>query len=166
MRLPEAGARVGEQDDHVGAVAKRLDGENAAFDRFHGVQRIADDVEEHLHQLISIPANPGQDRFELRFNARLGTQVQPAKLHRIVHHGIDIQKRAFGRHLTRETQQIPHQSSCAARLVADFCGGSACFFRHRRIVGQQVGKSQDRRERIIDFVRRPRCKLAQRNQLF
>ena len=59
MRFLDTGTGVGKQDDDVAPVTQRLDRQNAAFVAFHGIDRIADQVEEDLHQLISITANAG-----------------------------------------------------------------------------------------------------------
>ena len=84
-------------------------------------KRVADDVEENLHQLISIAANARENGFELQFDARgPGAQVERAKLHSIVDHGVDVQERAFGGNLARETQKIADERFCAASLVANF----------------------------------------------
>ena len=78
----ESRTRVGEKDDHVAAVTNCLDGEDAAFGGFHGFQGVADDVEENLHQLISVSANAREDGFELHLDTRIpGTQVERTKLH-------------------------------------------------------------------------------------
>src|SRR5712692_1617246 len=167
VRLPDAGAGVREQDYDVAAVAKGLDGQNAALLRFHGIQGVADDVEKNLHQLISVAAHAGKNRFELQLDlCRPRTQVQRTELHGIVHDGVDIEERSLGGHLARESQEISDQGFCAARLVANFCRGRAGLFRNRGIISEQIGKSQDRRKRIIDFVCRAGGKLAERNKLF
>jgi len=105
LRVLEAGAGIGEQDHDVPAVADRLDRQNAAVGRFHGFQSVADNVEENLHQLISISSNTREDGLELQFDACCsGAQVERAKLHGVVHHRIDVKERALRRHLARETQ--------------------------------------------------------------
>ena len=38
--------------------------------RFHGVDGVVDDVEEHLHQLIAVAAHAGKNGFQLQFNSR------------------------------------------------------------------------------------------------
>src|SRR5713226_1264387 len=120
LRVLETGTGVGEQNDHVGAVADRLNGQDTAVGGFHGFQGVADDVEENLHQLISISANAGEDGLELQLDARRpGAQVERAELHGVVHHGVDVEERALSRYLARETQEIANQCFCTARLIAD-----------------------------------------------
>ena len=69
MRVLEAGTGVGEQDDNVAAVTDRFDCQNAARGCFHGLQRIANNVEENLHQLISISAHAGKNGLKVQFDA-------------------------------------------------------------------------------------------------
>src|SRR5258708_14969360 len=123
LRILKAGTGVGEKDDDVAAIADCLDGEDTAFGGFHGLQGVADDVEENLHQLISVSANAREDRLELQLDARCpGAQIQRTKLHGIVHHGVDVQERSLGGYLASEAQEIAHQGFCAARLLAGFLG--------------------------------------------
>src|ERR1700688_1681337 len=65
MRVLEAGTTVGEQDDHVAAVADRFDRQNTARGCFHGFQGVADNVKENLHQLISVTAHSGKNGLKL-----------------------------------------------------------------------------------------------------
>src|SRR5437879_12898736 len=65
MGVLEAGTTVGEQNDHVAAVADRLDRQNTARGCLHGFQGVADNVEENLHQLISITAHAGKNGLHL-----------------------------------------------------------------------------------------------------
>src|SRR6202521_4078507 len=103
MRLLDAGAAVGKQDHDVGAVTNGFDGKNSAVGRFHGIQSVADDIEENLHQLIAIAADTGENGFKLQLDARgSGAQVERAELHGIVHHRVDVQERAFGGNLPGE----------------------------------------------------------------
>ena len=69
IRVLEAGTTVGEQDDNVTTVADRLDCQNTARGCFHGLERVADNVEENLHQLISVSAHAGQNGLQLQFDA-------------------------------------------------------------------------------------------------
>src|SRR5437016_2504186 len=69
MRVLEAGTTVGAQDDNVATVADGLDCQNTARGRFHGLQRVADNVEENLHQLISVSAHAGKNGLKLQFDA-------------------------------------------------------------------------------------------------
>src|SRR6266550_8176577 len=65
MGVLEAGTTVGEQDDNVAAVADRFDRQNTARGCLHGFQGVADNVEENLHQLISITAHAGKNGLQL-----------------------------------------------------------------------------------------------------
>src|SRR5437016_4791206 len=65
MGIFEAGTTVGEQNDHVAAVADRLDRQNTARGCLHSFQGVADNVEENLHQLISITAHARKNGLQL-----------------------------------------------------------------------------------------------------
>src|ERR1700722_819012 len=105
MRFLDSRAGVGEEYDDVAAIANGLDGEHAALVRFHGIDGVIDNVEEHLHQLVAIPAHAGKNRFQLQLNARLcRPQVQRTELQGVGDHGIDVQKSAFRRYLTSEAE--------------------------------------------------------------
>src|SRR5467141_3364009 len=77
MGVLEAGTTVGEQDDNVAAVADRFDGHHTARGCFHGFQGVADNVEENLHQLISITAHTGKNGLKLQLDAgRAETKIE------------------------------------------------------------------------------------------
>src|SRR6266850_2731512 len=61
MRLLDAGAVVGKKDHDVGAVTNSFNGKNSSVGRFHGIQSVADDIEENLHQLIAIATDTGEN---------------------------------------------------------------------------------------------------------
>src|SRR5690348_9508948 len=65
----KTGPRVREKDDDVGAIAHRLDSKDSALRGFHGVDGIANHIEEDLHQLVAISANARKNGFELKFDA-------------------------------------------------------------------------------------------------
>ncbi len=158
---------VQEQDHDVATVANGFNGEHAAFVGFHGVEGVADDIEENLHELVSVATNAGENGLELKLDARgCGAQVESAKLDGVIHDGVEIEKGAFGGHLARKTEQVPYQGFGAARLVADFCCGGARFVRDRGIVGEQIGKAEDGGERIINFMSRAGGELPERDQFF
>ena len=69
-------------------------------------------------------------------------------------------------HLAREAEQIVHQRFGAPGLFANFFRQASGPFRDRRIVGQQLGISEDGRKRIVDFVRRASDQLADGCQFF
>ena len=71
LRILYPWPRIGEKNHYISAVTKRLDGEHSAFDCFHGVDRVTNDVKEHLHQLVSIPAHSRKDGFQLQFESRI-----------------------------------------------------------------------------------------------
>src|SRR5579859_5560158 len=115
MRLFNARASIGKQDDHVAAIAHRFDGQHAAFMRFHGINGIADEIEKHLHELIAISAHSRKNGFELLLDAcRRGAKIEGAKLSGIGHNGVDIKKSALGRNLACKAKQITDQRFCPA----------------------------------------------------
>ncbi len=59
MRFLDTGTGVGKQDNDIAPITQGLDRQNAAFVALHGIDRIVDQVEEDLHQLISITADAG-----------------------------------------------------------------------------------------------------------
>src|ERR1700761_466260 len=166
MRLLDTWTGVGKKNDHAAAIARRLDGKNAALMRFHGIDSVVDEIEKHLHELITVAANTREDRLELQFNARLWRAIERAKLNCVGDDGVDVEERAFRWHLACKTEQVADERLCAASLVSNFSGGRTSLFGKRRIIGEQIGKSENRRERIVDFVRRPCGELAERYKLF
>ena len=147
VRFLDAWSGIREKHDDVGAVAHGLDSENAALRGFHGVDGVADHIEEDLHQLVSIAANAGKNGLELKLDADgAGAHVESAKLHGIGDHGVDVQKRAFRGNLPGKAEKISDESFCAASLVANFRGRGAGFFGKRRVIGQKIGVAKNRRQ--------------------
>src|SRR5205807_9085322 len=97
--------------------------ELASFLRFDVGNGLADAIKEDLQELISVAAHCRKNGFEPLFEACSGrAQVERAKLHGVAHYGIDIEKRALGGNLARETEQISYQCFRPASLFADFRG--------------------------------------------
>ena len=120
---------------------------------FHGIDRVVDDVEEDLHQLIAVAPHSRQHGFELQFDSGFRrTQIERAKLHRVGDDGIDVQEGALWGNLASEAEQVAHQSFGAASLVADLGGGRAGLVGQLGIVSEQIGVTQNRGQWIIDFV--------------
>src|SRR4029077_8358897 len=71
LRVLDARSRVGEQDHDIAAIAYGLDGQHSALACVHRVNRVVDDVEEYLQQLIAISAYARQHGFQLQLDARL-----------------------------------------------------------------------------------------------
>jgi len=151
---------VGEQNDHVGAVADRFNGQNTAVGGFHGLQSIADNVEENLHQLISISRTPGRTDSSCKsMRVVPERRSRAAKLHGVVHDGVDVEERALRRTGARNSADCQPASLCAAPdhgFLKRWCALSP----ELSDVGKQVGKAENGRERIVDFVGRAGGELA------
>ncbi len=133
----------------------------------HGVHCVIHNIEEHLHQLISVAAYTGKHGLQLEFNFCTGiAEVKRAQLHSICHHRVEIKQSALGGHLSSKAQEIANKSFGAAGLVADFRRYRPGFFRKRCIVGQKIGIAEDRGKGIIDFMRSASGELAKRHELF
>src|SRR5258706_1704599 len=161
LRVLNSWPRVGEQDHHIAAIAHGLDGQHSPIARFHRVDPISDNVEKYLQQLIAVSPHARQHGFQLQLDARLRRpQIQRSQLHRIGGHRVDVDQRAFRRHLPRESQQIRHQRLRATRLIANLPRRGASLLRQCRIIRQQIRKTQNRRQRVVDLMRRARRQLA------
>src|SRR5271168_898391 len=107
MRLLDTRAVVREERDDIRAVAHGLDGERAALGSLQGIDRIADDVEKYLHQLIAVAANPRKNGFQLKLDLCCSrAQIEGTKLHSVGDHGVDVQQSALGGDLAGKTQQV------------------------------------------------------------
>src|SRR5262249_12674245 len=136
------------------AIASCFYSEDAAFVRFHGVDGVVHDIEEHLHELITISTNAGKHGLELQFDSRLGRAIERAKLNRVGDDCIDVEKRALRWNLTRKAQEIADERLCPASLISNLRGGGPSFVVQRRVIREQVGKAKNCGERIVDFMRR------------
>jgi len=61
VRLLDAGTVVGEKNDNVGTIAHGFNSKDSVVRGGQGIDRIADDVEKYLHQLIAISAHARKD---------------------------------------------------------------------------------------------------------
>ena len=65
---------------------------------------------------------------------------------------IQLQRLSLRRHLPRKAEQVLHDLLGALRLLQNYAQVFARALGHFRIFHQQVGKSQNGRQRIVDLV--------------
>ncbi len=159
---------VGKKNDHVAFFKQRAHGQRTAAGFLHRIHGVVDDVGEHLKELIGVAPDLRQGVGVMKFDAHiLAAQIDAAELHGAVDNRVDVQRHALlAGHLAREAEQAVDQALGAPRLFSNLFRQAPRPAVHRRIVGQQLGISEDGRQRVIDFMRRPSHQLAKRSQFF
>ena len=132
----------------------------------HRVVGVVQDVQEHLLQLVRISDDLGQRLVEVLDHLdAVALEVVGAQLHGALQDGIQLHRLALRRHLAGKAEQILHDLLGALRLLQNHPQILARALRNFRILHQQVGKSQNGGERIVDFVGDAGDQLSDRRHL-
>ena len=129
----------------------------------HRIVSIVHDVEKHLLQLVRVSDHVGQ--FLIQFLHHLdpvALEVVGPQLHCPPQNSIQLHRLALRRHLPGETQQILHNLLGALRLLQNHPQIFARALRHLLVFHEQIGKTQNRGERIIHLVGDARDQLPDR----
>src|SRR5580704_4004654 len=99
----------------------RTDGENSASRGFHRIHGVADEMKEHLKQLIRIALNPRKQTGSVKVDPDIfAVKIQPPQLHGAIEYRAEIEQLLLGGSLTRKAQQVIHESFGPARLLLNF----------------------------------------------
>ena len=79
-------------------------------------------------------------------------EVVGAQLHGAPQDGVELHRTALRRHLAGKAEQVLHDLLGALRFLQNHAQVLAGGFRKFGILHQQIGKSENRGQRIIDFV--------------
>ena len=120
---------------------------------------------KNLQQLIRVATHGGQDAAIFQLDADIfPAQIQIAQLHGAGQDAIEVQQLFFSGNLPRKTEQIVDQVLGTAGLLADFFSQRMRPGVRGVFDGEHVGITENRGERIIDFMRGARGQLAERSQ--
>src|ERR1043166_3504788 len=161
-------AVVAEQDLDPAAILDRLNLDQAGTPgRLHGVIRLVQDIQEHLLQLVRIADQIRQALIEFLHNlhAVIGKVIR-AQGDGLAQNVVDLERLALRRALAGKTQQVLHDLLGALRLFQDHLQILAGAARDFRILHEQVGKSHDGRERVVDLMGHAGDKLADGSHFF
>src|ERR1700733_1417330 len=105
-RLANAGAGVGEFEDHFIALLASADDKRTTANFFHGVHGIAYNLQAALEKLIGVAPNAGKVGRDFRIPANASAlEVQLFHLYRAACEGADVDERFVGGRLLREAEQ-------------------------------------------------------------
>src|SRR5579863_4400466 len=129
----------------------------------HSVVSIVKNIQKYLLQLVRVTNRLWQFGVELLGDLDTpAVEVVGAQLHRAAENGIELDWPALRRHLTSEAQQILHDLLGPLRLLQNdaqvFPGALGNF----RILHEEVGKTENRGERVVDFMSDAGDELAHR----
>ena len=106
VRLFNSRPGIGKQNRHACAVAHGLDRQRApAVVRLHGVHGVVHNIEEHLHQLISIASYTGKHGFQFEINFCAGvSQIKGTELNGVGDNSVEIEQRTLRGNLPGKAQ--------------------------------------------------------------
>ena len=161
----DAGAVVLKFDRHP-ALRRTRPNDNAAFGlkRFDGLPRVPQDVDEDLLELVRIGHDRRQAGSELLHDRDITrAKVVGHDLEYFLDDSVQRHQLAFRRLLTGEAQQAVHDLVATVSTLGD-----ALEVALRLFVGlgalQQLRKTDDRREGVVELVRHAGHELADRRE--
>src|ERR1700722_3564750 len=98
------------------------DGEQAPLVSFHSVNRIRNNMQEYLNQLIGVTLDHGYGALFLNLYSNVVSAPRARQVHRALQKRPDIHGRAMQGHLLSEAEHVLHQTICAASGIADLGG--------------------------------------------
>ena len=136
----------------------------SARDRLGGV---VDDVHEYLLDLVRVDLDFRQARLELERQLDAGReQLIPEQLMRGLENRPDRLQLAFAFLAAREREQVAYDRRGALRFLTNHCQRLGQPRWHVGRLAQEVGKTDDGGERIVQVVRDARDELTDRRHLF
>ena len=133
----------------------------------HRVICVVQDVEKDLLQLMGVANHVRQALVEMLHNVNaVAVEIIGAQLDRAAQDRIQLERVALRRHLAGEAQQILHDLLGPLRLLQNHTQIFVRRLRQIRILHQKIGKAEDGRERIIDFMGDAGNQLANGGHLF
>ena len=161
----DAGAVVGDGDGNVRvAVRGGGDGDLRAGAVAHGVERVLDEVREHLDDLIAVGADGGQDARAALLKARAG-RGRPLQLNHVAYHLVDVDLLQARRREAREAGELGHDAGDAVHLVEHGARRLVEVVVEGRVVSraqapERLHRRADGRQRVLDLVRHAAGHLA------
>ena len=163
---PDAGPVVLHHDRDPTVVAGRADGENAVPSRgLHGVDRVAEEVEEHLLKLVGV----GPD---LRERIEIGHHADPAEvelgrleLERGAHDLVEVDPPPLGRLAPCEDEKLANDLCRALAFPLDHVDPCPHGVGQGVLALEELHRELDRGQRIIELVGHPGQECAECLQL-
>src|ERR1039458_2981488 len=152
--IGDAGAVIakGNLDECVGARAHDLNASGASGFT-DSVVSVIQDIEKHLLQLVRISDDLGQGLVEPFDHLNAVTdEVVGAQVDGALQDGVDLHGLALRRHLAGKAEQVLHDLLGALGFLQNDAQIAARAFGEFGVFHQEVGKSEDGGERIVDFV--------------
>src|SRR5262249_39900870 len=159
---------VAEKDFEPVAVLQSLNlNHTRTSGRAHRVVSVVQNVEKHLLQLVGIGDQLRQAIVKSlhHFHAMVG-EIVGTESDRLAQNIVDLQRLPLRRPLPRKAQQVLYDFLGALRFFQNHLQVLAGAARHFRILHQQVGKSHDGRQRVVDFVGHAGDQLSHRRHFF
>ena len=156
-----------EDDRLVARVVPRADDQNAsAVGRQHGLLRVDHQVQQHLLYLVPVGKHHRQACCQRVDHRDVGDALfVRSKAERLAHDVVDIHHRARRLTLAGEGEQVAHDARRPLGLAENHLEAAPHGGVERRPLAQPLRPAQDRGERVVQFVRDTRNRLAQRRHL-
>ena len=128
--------------------------------------RVREEVQEHLLELVRVRRDLPQRRLELGDDPHaLEREVGILELQRAPDDLVDVDGAPLRRTLPRECQQLADDPRGPAALALDRAGALPRRVGERVVGAEQLGRHQDRRQRVVELVGDAGQQRAERFQL-
>src|SRR5580692_86436 len=159
-RLFQPGTRIHESDLDMLLHRSDSDDELPCFVSFHRINRIRDEMQENLNQLIRVTLNHRYSVLFLDLYSHAVSAPSTRQANGALQQRPDIKRRAMQRHLLREAEHVLHQAIRSPGGLADFCGHPLPVPISRGAGAKRLDVFSYRRHRAIDLMRHPRYELS------
>src|SRR6266702_6992233 len=133
----------------------------------HGVIRVVQDVKKHLLQLLRISDDKRQMLMKLLCYCHAAAmKIVSSQLNGPFQNHIQLHRLTLRRHLAGEAEKVLDNLLGSLRLLQNHAQVFPRALRQFRVLHEQVGKPQDRRKRVIDFMGHASDQLPYSRHLF
>src|SRR5216684_3553440 len=162
VRIGDAGTVIPKEDFHGIVSWRRLDFNPAPSASFpHRVIGVIEDVQENLLELLRIADHTRQIGIQGFQNLyAVAGKIVGAQFDRLAQHDVDLHRLPAGRGLTRKAEQVVYNFFRALRLQQDDLEIVFRLLGYSRIFQEQIRKTDNSRQRVINLVRDARDQLA------